>query len=131
MVKEKEKECDRKGILFLKEGVSFREINVSEYELVSLFANLISNAIEAAEQTDERKISLLTEKKQGYLKIELSNSKAVGQKPLRDGFRTTKKVQKNHGIGNRIIREIVEENGGRISYQDEGGKMVALVVIGG
>lgn len=131
LIEEKEKECDRKGILFLKEGVSFREINVTEYELVSLFANLLSNAIEAAEQTDERKISLLTEKKQGYLKIELSNSKPVDQKPLRDGFRTTKKVQNSHGIGNRIIREIVEENGGRISYQDEGGKMVALVIIGG
>lgn len=117
---EKERQCEKEGIEFVREGGIFEEIKISEYELVSLFANLLDNAIEAARNAEKKKVSIDIKKQQGFLKIVVKNTKLPAQKPLENSFQTTKRHKKGHGIGNYIIREIVEKKSGRISYHDEG-----------
>lgn len=131
LIREKTSVCEKEEITFTREGGSIGETAITEYEFVSLFANLLDNAIEAAKETEEKEVTLSLERQQGYLKVTVSNSKLPDRKPVEEGFRTTKKDKRNHGIGSRIIRDIVEKHGGRITYHDEGGRMrvVALVQV--
>ena len=71
----------------------------------------------------------MTKLQQGYLKIVVENTKLSDETPIQNNFRTTKKDKRKHGIGNYIIREIVEKNGGRITWKDEGGVMKVTVLL--
>lgn len=130
LIYEKEKECLEMGIQFEKQGVFFRDTCISEYNLISLFANLLDNAMEAARQTKEPTIKMNITRQQGYLKIVIQNSKPEKSKPLKSEFRTTKSDKSKHGIGNRIIREIVSVYDGRVVYKDDGNLMTVCVMFG-
>ena len=129
LIREKAEICREKQIAFEKKGQNLGSIAVTEYELVSLFANLLDNAIEAAQKTSEKRISLTMEVQQGFLKIVLYNSKPESEKPLDTQFTTTKKDKKKHGIGSRIIKEIVNDHEGRIRYTDHGTEMETVIFI--
>ena len=129
LIREKAEICLEKGIVFERKGQNLGSINITEYELVSLFANLLDNAMEAAEKTDEKKMFLTMEIQQGFLKIVLRNSKLENEAPLKTQFETTKKDKKKHGIGSRIIREIVNSHDGRIRYTDRGTEMETIIFI--
>ena len=89
----------------------------------------MDNAIEAVKETEEKTVKLSVEKQQGVLKITVSNSKLAERRPLENDFKTTKKDKKNHGLGSRIVRDIVEVHGGRVSYHDEGGQMRVVALM--
>lgn len=129
LIREKAMFCEKNDIAFVREGTVIGKNAITEYEFVSLFANLLDNAIEAAQKTEKRKVKLSVEKQQGFLKIVVSNSKPVEQKPLENDFDTTKKDKKKHGVGSRIIRDIVELHSGRITYHDEGEEMRTVVLM--
>ena len=128
LIREKEKECLETGIRFEKQGVFFRDINISEYNLISLFANLLDNAMEAAYQTKESTVKMNITRQQGYLKIVVQNSKSEKNYPLKTDFKTTKRDKAKHGMGNHIIKEIVSAYNGRITYRDDGDLMTACVI---
>lgn len=109
--------------------VPLRKLDITEYDLISLFGNLLDNGMEAAKQVMEGKLDLNIAQYKEYLKIELVNSKPGNAMPVKNGFRTTKKYEKGHGIGTRIIREVVEKNKGWIKYQDQGEQMKVEVVL--
>lgn len=129
LIFEKERKCVEKKIQFAKQGICFSETNISEYDLVSLFANLLDNAIEAAWQTKTPTVELKVENWQGYLKITITNSKSASVMPLKNNFRTTKKDSGKHGIGNRIVKDIVESRDGWIQYEDKGAYMKTAVIM--
>lgn len=129
LIWEKETECEAKKVLFQKQGVTFVNAGILEYDLVSLFANLLDNAIEAAQKTPKGEISLCVEKTGGYLKLTLINSKLKKEKPIKNKFKTTKADKKHHGIGSRIIREIVDTYDGRISYKDEDSRLRTIILL--
>ncbi|MBQ8188518.1 MAG: GHKL domain-containing protein [Lachnospiraceae bacterium] len=129
LIGEKEKQCLEKEIAFYVKSGLLGEISVSEFDLISLFANLLDNAIEAAEKTDEKQVNLTIEKQQGYMKITLYNSKTQDASPIETKFATTKKDKKNHGIGNRIIQKVVGDYNGRIRYEDQGGGLYVYIVM--
>lgn len=129
LIREKASLCEKEGISFEREGGAIGETKITEYEFVSLFGNLLDNAIEAAKETEEKTVKLVVEKQQGVLKIKVSNSKLVERKPLENDFKTTKKDKKNHGLGRRIVRDIVEVHGGRVSYHDDREQMRVVVLM--
>jgi len=129
LIREKASVCEKEGVFFEQKGGAIGQTKLTEYELISLFANLLDNAIEAAKMTEEKTVNIAVEKQQGVLKITVSNSKLAEQKPLESDFKTTKTDKKKHGIGSRIIRDIVEVNGGRITYYDEGEQMRVVVLM--
>ena len=129
LILEKERKCEERGIKFTKQVICLSDTNISEYDLVSLFANLLDNAMEAAECTENPMIDLNIEIRKGYLKITISNAKSLSVMPLQNNFMTTKRDGGKHGIGNRIIREIVENRDGRIQYEDKGNYMRVAVLM--
>lgn len=129
LITEKEKICADKGIAFTKNLESIAGCSISEYDLVSLFANLLDNAIEAAEKTKQPMLSMQLEEKQGYLKAVITNSKPDESQPIETAFKSTKSDKKKHGIGTQVIRRLVDKNDGRIQYTDKGNSMEASLFL--
>lgn len=91
-----------------------------ETELVSLFGNLLDNAIEACQKvTEKRWIGVEIERRHMITHIRISNT--VEHKPLmRDGALVSMKSDKGrHGYGTKNIQRVVEKYDGTIKYEYE------------
>ncbi len=81
----------------------------------TLYGNLLSNAVEAAEHSRERTIelSVTSREEQGAILVTVVNS--CDQQPTRDrsgNFRTRKRNGTLHGVGLRSIQRVVDRHGG-------------------
>lgn len=101
------------------------------YDLCVVSSNLLNNAIEAAEMTEEGR--------DRYIEIGISN---VGEKIIfsvvnscmynvrTDAIeRTIKHDMKNHGFGIENIKETAEKYGGDVSFEAEEGVFEATVIL--
>lgn len=106
--------CNQKGI-FPSINISKDAVNcMKKSDIAVLFGNILDNAIEAAEKSNE-KILILNIQMQGeYISIYIENS--FQSKYSNIDLKTTKKSKARHGFGTKIIRNIVEENNGMIQY---------------
>lgn len=88
---------------------------LSDYELVSLFSNLLDNALEASLRLprETRKVSLLVYSKSDYLCIDLKNHYSACTDPVDSSFHTTKTDSRIHGFGMQIISDIVRKHNGK------------------
>lgn len=106
-----------------KEELRTVNVNVRLPESVShsfdinvILGNLLENSIEAARQTEEKRLDINIELQQGFLRIQIKNSyngktvfnREKGYKKLL----TTKKEKGHHGIGLENVRKIVEKYDG-------------------
>ena len=113
--------CNSIGIQFtaLVDGDAFKEIDPSD--VYFLLVNIIDNAIEAAENIEEKEhrvISLTASTKQGMLFIEETNYFYGDIKFNNDGsLKTTKKDAKYHGYGTKSIAYIAKKYDGKVEYE--------------
>lgn len=112
-----------------KTGTAFTcEINgVPEFGvlgLISVFTNLLDNALEAAVKTEggDAFIRFFSDVNE----IFVENSKINSESPVADGFKTTKQ-EKGHGNGVNILKKILGRNGCSIEYKDKGNAMITLI----
>lgn len=130
LIEEKERQCIRENIEFTGTYVDLSDNCVSNYDWVSLFANLLDNAFEACMKLQgKRKIALSMERKGDYFLLMVSNSKAADYKPAQEHFITTKGDVANHGYGTQIIRDIVRKYDGRVRYEDLEGEMRVHIIL--
>ena len=99
-------------------------IRLSDYDLCSIFSNLLSNAREACEKLNgsAREIFLWIGEKGEKTLILVENPiewEVDTEKVLR---RTTKKDKEEHGYGLWSVKETVERNGGDMEIRAEDGK---------
>ncbi|MCM1132287.1 MAG: GHKL domain-containing protein [Ruminococcus flavefaciens] len=95
--------------------------SISDMDIITLLANLLDNAIEACEKNrGKSEIVLKTWNEAGYYFIEVSNT--VESDILADNpdLVTSKKNAKNHGIGLRSVRDIVDNHNGMINFRQTG-----------
>ena len=101
-------------------------------DMVRLFSNLFKNAFEAAVQskTDKYvKVKVVVDRNR--LLITVRNSYAHDIKVSHDVILETTKLKKEvHGIGTRVIKEIVDAYDGKIKYDYDGQEFVASVAFG-
>ena len=113
--------CNSVGIEFtaLVDGEAFADMASSD--VYFLLTNIIDNAIEAVEQTEEnqhRVIALTASKKQGVLFIEQSNYFKGNLSFNPDGsIRTTKSDKKYHGYGTKSIAYIAKKYDGEVDIE--------------
>jgi len=85
--------------------------------VMKLFANLLKNAFEATHQSQDKYVKVKIIVEANRLAIVIKNSHANKIKENADGtFVTTKLEKENHGIGIRIIKDVIATYNGAIQY---------------
>ncbi len=103
-------------------------LSLSDTELVSLFGNLLDNAMEAAAKTENPWVKLESFTRGGQWLLKITNSKSAAEKPLESDMATTK--GDGHGLGTKIISKIVKRYKGVMEYKDLGEAFEAMAVFG-
>ena len=113
------------------------EIQMEDVDKIRLFANLLDNAIEAAESVPAQDIngknkryihiSILNRGSNFFVTIE--NSKRTEISVTENQFHTTKLDAENHGRGVRIIRQIVAKYDGTVEFTDTGDTFEVAVML--
>lgn len=126
----KGKLAEEKNIRFEMEAEQVSGFPCEDYEIVSLFENVLDNAIEACDMVLQNReavqkpfVSMQIKKLENeefkyYIRIE--NSKNEECHPVEDHFATSKPDKVNHGNGVSIVQEIVEKYQGTIAFVDKG-----------
>jgi signal transduction histidine kinase len=94
-------------------------------QLLQVFFNIISNAVDAMEEVSGGVLTVCTRRERGSVVIEFSDTGPGMKEPnlVFDPFYTTKPVGKGTGLGLSICYGLVQEHGGHISCYNrrEGG----------
>ncbi len=110
----------------LKIRVSVRVMNGSlnrlqNDEIGVIFGNLFDNAIEAAENSKEKRIELDVQKQGKRCSIVMTNSIDDSVLENNSKLSTTKNDSEYHGLGLKNIRRVVDSYGGMINFFEEDG----------
>lgn len=109
----KEKEIDFDVSVSLPVKISFDELNLS-----SIFSNLIDNAIEAAERSENKTISVHSSIKLNGLAIVVENSYSENESIPTGFMKSTKSYDPlNHGIGVGVVQDIVSRCSGSMTFE--------------
>ncbi len=105
--------CDGEALSFMK-----------PMDISALFGNALDNAIESAEQIEdkgERLIHLSVDRQRGFLRINVEN-RFAGNRQFRHHLPLTTKSDKNlHGYGVKSMKQIAEKYGGSIRAEAKDG----------
>lgn len=111
--------CNQKGIYI---EIKEKKASLSDVDVVDigiLFGNLLDNAIEAAEQTQAKKIGVDVEKKGEYLSILVTNSINKSVLEENKNLETSKDNKELHGVGIKSIKNVVKKYDGLIDFFEE------------
>ncbi len=103
------------------------------FDINVILGNLLENSIEAARQTEEKRLDINVELQQGFLRIQIENSyngKAVFNREK--GYKrllTTKKDKGLHGIGLENVRKMVEKYDGIMEICPDGNLFRVILIL--
>lgn len=109
--------CEGKGI---KISFDVKTANLSEIapaDISTVINNLMDNAVEAAEKSEKKEISVTILKKQGYEMVSIRNSCDVKPKSKGDTLLSTKKESKLHGYGTQSVIKALKKYEGIYSWE--------------
>ena len=131
ILNQKEKDAQRQKTDMQIDTEVFSTLPFTDREIISLFGNLLDNALEACEQIKgkERWIRIKIKKKNQLIYIEIAN--AIAKKPDQNGsgFISTKKENGLHGYGMRNIRDIVEKYEGIFQYEIRDESLMVIISV--
>lgn len=121
--------CNQKNIFMEVNIKQDTNISIPPVEIAVLFGNLLDNAIDAAKDTNEKRITLDIQKNASYLIIFVSNS--IKSSVLKDNknLETSKPDKELHGIGIKSIKNIVEKHNGMIQFYEEENEFCCHIMI--
>lgn len=116
--------------IFVEESISVDFIR--DTDKISLFGNLLENAVEAAGRCEEdnRKIQVKLFMGNSYFLIfQIRNTWDRKLKKEGEFLHSTKKDADNHGLGIGIVREIAGRYGGELELEEQGEWFAATLMI--
>ena len=124
-------ECEMKNINF---DFDIRLSNlkiVDDYDLVTILGNILDNAVEASYKSQNKFISLRTNKVNTYDSIIITNSCDTPPKSINRELKTTKKDKKSHGIGIKSILKILKKYKGDLEweYDSENKQFITTIIL--
>ena len=131
LLSQKIQECGRLGVDI---QICVRDVDMSfieETDIVSIFANLIDNAIESSIESQNKKIFLnLYTMNEAYIVIRVDNS-ADSEPVVSDGrLNTRKKNKEQHGIGITSITNALSNYQGKLRWSyDKASKVFTTIAL--
>lgn len=101
----------------------------SSLDLCIVLSNLIDNAVEACRELPSPRISIRIKRIKEYLSVVVENS--AGRDVLRQNplLLTSKREKELHGIGLRVIRQIVDRYDGSIQFESDDTSFKAMLMM--
>ena len=91
--------------------------NISEWDLCILLSNLLDNAIEACSNIEKSKIQIQIKTVKQYLTIVIKNTTEHDVLQKNPHLNSNKKTKGIHGIGIKVVQEIVTKYNGSINFE--------------
>lgn len=109
--------CESKHIKFSYKLTALPNLNISEADLSSVLSNLLNNAVEAAEKTENPFIELSAEVYKSFLSVSVKNSCCHAAAVSSGGLVTSKDDKEAHGYGTQIIKDITSKYCGEYLWE--------------
>lgn len=93
--------------------------DIKNSDLACLLGNILDNAIEAVEQTEDKRIELLFTRQNSNRIIICKNTIKQSVLNTNKELQSTKESQDSHGYGHQIVEKIVSDYHGMICYFEE------------
>lgn len=121
ILSQKKEQAEQKGIELIISASPILKFNISESDICAVFANLLDNAIEAAEQVQDQKkwIKVTIHEKKEMIFIKVENNYCKDPVMKNGDYITTKKEKSVHGYGLKSVKRIVHKHDGMITCQAE------------
>lgn len=119
ILNQKEKDAQNQNTVMQIDTEVFSTLPFTDREIISLFGNLLDNALEACEKINdkERWIKIKIKKKNLLLYIEIANVLEEMPKQIQKEFVSNKKDNGLHGYGMKNIQDIVKKYDGIFEYK--------------
>ena len=106
-------ECELKHISFSFDTKLSNLGFVDDFDLVTILGNALDNALEAAEKSTDKNITLSTKKVNTYDTVVITNSCDTAP----DKNRKTKKQKGTHGLGLKSVEKTIKKYGGECEWE--------------
>lgn len=109
-------EMQNKGIKLNYSVLIPQELRISGFDINIVLGNLLNNAMEAMEKTEKKEFSLHIYFDKNILFLHIENTYNGQIIETAEGFQTTKRNKKSHGMGLKSVSKILERYDGDIMY---------------
>lgn len=125
-------DCEMRGICFDYDVKLCNLSEVEDIDLVGILGNLIDNAISAAENSEQKRVSLATARRNSYSIIVITNSCDTPPKANGNHLITSKSDQKIHGFGLKSVGKTLKKYQGDFEweYDDNFREFTVTVMVG-
>lgn len=128
VIQNKSKQCKQLGIEFDTQIERFDISKFKETDFIALMANVLDNAIEECERIDVKnkvvRLKMGSLEKNLFIKVENSTDKTAD---MLGNLTTSKNDKESHGVGMKIIKEIVEKYKGEYMVDIQDGMFVTRI----
>ena len=107
----------RKEQISVQTEVRLSGVSQHSFDINIILGNLLENAIEAARQVEEKKLSVIIKEEKGILKIHVENSYSGTLRQKGTKLLTTKKDSGLHGLGLGNVENIVRKYHGTMKIE--------------
>lgn len=122
-------ECEIKNVKFSFD-IRLKNLEyVEDYDLITILGNLLDNALESAEKSENRKISLSTDYRNAYDVLIITNSCDTAPKALSEKLITTKNDKSLHGIGLKSVMKTLQKYKGDYDWEYDGENKVFTATV--
>lgn len=104
-------------------------IVLDDVDLCALIGNLMDNALESCREQEDAELLVQIRQKKAYLLIEVRNTVPGSVFQENPELETTKKDREFHGLGIRIVKDIVSKYKGDVSFKEEEGIFIVQISI--
>ncbi len=129
---EKQKLCISKGIVFKIHTTDIDLDFMKDIDIVSVFSNLLNNAVESGENSEGKTIYVNLYKMNGSFLVAKIENSCDSEPTMENGFfRTTKRSSGEHGIGLKSVAKTLKAYDGdlRMEYDSEERMFSATVML--
>ena len=112
-----------KGITMEIQALLPESLKIPDIHLCTILSNLLDNAIRESAKVEGGQIQVLMKPVKGYFCIRVANTARENILRENPSLATTKKDSKNHGLGLKVVRSLVQEYDGIMDIGMEGEHM--------